>query len=154
MSSTKQILKVKVTRAFNEYRDYVEKVNEGNKKKKELVEELKETYKEDKSDPEVKNFSFDIFLVDGFHKKDVEILGTRFVNYLRLYKEIPDAEELDEEIEKSYEYLRDKIPSQVFIIDKGKFTEIHKGYITEQKKLFEEQGLFEKVQGELEKILK
>jgi hypothetical protein len=154
MSKTKQVLKVKVTRAFNEYRDYVEKVNEGNKKKKELVEDLKETYKEDKTDQDVKNFSFEIFLVDGFHKKDVEILGTRFVNYMRLYKEVPDAEELDKELEDTYEYLRDKIPSQVFIIDKGKFTEINKGYIEEQKKLFEEQGLFERVQDELEKILK
>jgi len=154
MASTKQILKVKVTKAFNEYRDYVEKVNEGNKDKKDLVEELKETYKEDKTDQDIKNFSFEIFLVDGFHKKDVEILGTRFVNYMRLYKEVPDADKLDEELENSYEYLRDKIPSQVFIIDKGKFTEIYKGYIEEQRKLFEKQGLFDKVQGELEKILK
>ena len=154
MESTNEILKVKVTRAFNEYRDYVEKVNEGNKEKRNLVEGLKETYKEDKADPEIKDFSFDIFLVDGFHKKDVEILGTRFVNYMRLYNEIPDADKLDEEIETSYNYLRDKIPTQVFIVEKEKFSEINKGYILEQKKLFEDQGLFDRVQTELEKILK
>lgn len=153
MESTEEILKIKVTRAFNEYRDYVEQVNENNKSKRELLEEIKETYKEDKTDPDVKNFSFEIFLVDGFHKKDVEILGTRFVNYMRLYKEIPDAETLDEEIEESYNYLRDKIEKQVFIIENNKFKEIHKGYIDEQKKMYEEQGLFERVQGELEKIL-
>ena len=152
MESTEEILKAKVTRAFNEYRDYVELTNEGNKKKRELLEDLKETYKEDKADPEVKDFSFEVFMVDAYHKKDVEILGTRFVNYMRLYKEI-DADPLDEEIEQSYNYLRDRIPSQVFIVEKGKFKEIHKGHIEEQRKMFDEQGLFEKVQGELEKIL-
>src|SRR5680860_102647 len=98
----KNILKVKVVRAFNEYKDYVELSNKENKAKQEVLEKVKKLYKEDKQDPEIKDFSFEIFIIDGYHKQDIENLGIKFVHYMGLYKEIPDVESLDEDIETSY----------------------------------------------------
>lgn len=154
MESTEKKLKEKVVRAFNEYKDYVELTNQENKKKKELLEKVKELYKEDQQDPEIKDFSFEVFVIDGFHKQDIEILGTRFVHYMRLFKEIPDAEEFDEEIETSYNYLKDRaLKEQAFLVDKGKFKEVTKGFIEEKRKFFDEKDMYAKVQGELEKYL-
>lgn len=60
-----EIIRLQVVRAFNEYRDYVELVNEENSKKQKLVEDLKQKYQEDKQDLDVKDFSFEIFIVDA-----------------------------------------------------------------------------------------
>lgn len=150
----KDILGTKVVRAFNEYKDYVELTNKENKSKKEVLEKVKELYKEDKQDPEIKDFSFEVFVIDAYHKQDIEGLGIKFVHYMGLYKEIPDAESLDEEIETSYDYLKaNAIKKQAFIVNATKFEEVEKGFIEEKKKMFEEQNLYEKVQGELEKFL-
>lgn len=150
----KDILGTKVVRAFNEYKDYVELTNKENKSKKEVLEKVKELYKEDKQDPEIKDFSFEVFVIDAYHKQDIESLGIKFVHYMGLYKEIPDAEPLDEEIETSYDYLKaNAIKKQAFIVNATKFEEVEKGFIEGQKKMFEEQNLYEKVQGELEKFL-
>lgn len=148
-----EIIRLQVVRAFNEYRDYVELVNEENSKKQKLVEDLKQKYQEDKQDLDVKDFSFEIFIVDAYHKQDVEILGTKFVYYMRLYKDLKDVEPLDEEIENTYNLVKNADKEQVFVVDKGKFQEITKGFIEEKKKVFEEKDLFNKVQADLEKIL-
>lgn len=150
----KDILRVKVVRAFNEYKDYVELTNTENKAKKEVLEKVKGLYKEDKQDPEVKDFSFEVFIIDGYHKEDIKNLGIKFVNYMALYKEIPDTDLFEEEIETSYNYLKNNaIQKQAFVVEANKFKEVEKGFIEEKKKMFEDQNLYEKVQVELEKFL-
>lgn len=150
----REILREKVVRAFNEYKDYVELSNKENLVKKDAVEKMKTLYKEDKQDPEVKDFSFEIFLIDGFHKQDIKNLGIKFVHYTTLYKELTDIEPLNEEVESSYNYLlKNAMEKQAFIVEGAKFKEVEKGFIESKKQYFEEQNLYEKVQVELEKIL-
>lgn len=72
---------------------------------------------------------------------------------MRLYKDLKDVEPLDEEIENTYNLVKNADKEQVFVVDKGKFQEITKGFIEEKKKVFEEKDLFNKVQADLEKIL-
>jgi hypothetical protein len=155
MKDIKEVLRDRVVTTFNEYKDYVELMNEQNKARREELEKIKELYKENEDDQQVQDFTFQIFMVDAFHKRDVEILGTKFVNYVSLYREIPEVEPLDEEIESSYEFLYEQLKDkQAFIVDtKGKFAEIRKGYVEEKRKIFEEKDMFHKLQTELEKYL-
>lgn len=153
MKTTDEVLRVKVTRAFNEYKNYVECANTQNKLKHEVKKKITELYKEDKDDPEVIDFTFDVYMIDAFHKRDITLLGTTFVNYLRLYKEVPDVKPFSEEIESTYSYL-DKIQlEQGFIVEQGKFKELRKGFIDERRKIFDENNIFETVKKDLEKQL-
>lgn len=155
MAELKEKLRVKVVQAYNEYIDYVELMQEQNKKRREDLEEIKKVYEEDKESAQVQNFAFEIFMVDAFHKRDIKILGTRFVNYMRLYRELPDVDKLDEKIENIYDQLSEQVKDeQMFTINnKGKFAEIRKGEVEAKKKMFDEQDMFNKVQTELEKYL-
>lgn len=154
MESAEEIIRAKAIRAFNEYKDYVELSNQQNKAKKDTLEKVKELYKEDKGDPEIKDFSFEVFLIDGYHKQDIRNLGIKFVHYTSLYKELTEAKPLDDEIETSYEYLKNNaMEKQYFVVEGKKFVEREKGFIEEQRKIFDDKNLFAKVQGELEKLL-
>lgn len=151
MEKVQEIIRKNVVKAFNEYKDYIELSNKENKVKNEYLDKIQKLFKEDENDPEIKDYNFEVFMLGGFHRRDAEILGKKFLNYATLYKELPQVKELDEEIESTYKYLKEMNREQVFIVKNGKFEEINKGFIEERRKIFEEKNLFETTKKELEK---
>lgn len=152
MNTLEEVKKI-VLRAFNEYKDYVELAGEKNEVKRKHLEDIKKSFKDDGVTLEIKDFSFDVFMVEGYHRRDIEHLGKKFYTLMKVYKELTDTEKLDEEVEDTYEYIREYSNEQVFIINKGKFEEIKKGFIEERKEYFEKNNLFEQTKAELEKLL-
>lgn len=153
MSDIKESIRVEVVEAYNEYNDYMQLISKENKDKNSRAEDIKKDIESGENEDAVEEFALQVHIIDDFHRRDLQILGTKFVNIYRLYMNLPDMEDLPSEVKTLFTKLDDRKEQQVFVVEKGKFEEINKGFVEDRIKVIKEKNLMPKILENLKSIL-
>ena len=147
-------LKTIVEKKFSELQEYTSiYTKKAESQKKKLLSEIKEKFKENPEEVDVKSIAKNMFFINGFHQADIRKLQVQLLDFYNLVKEIEPKVEFNKEIVDTILVLKNSLPQQLFTVDKGELKEIEKCKVSKMKQDFEDKNYFALYEQQIKNIL-